>query len=186
MDVKGTAFLARKAMLIQEIGEARCNEFLARYALVDPLFAESILATTTIPIARFIAFQEAMVRDLYAGDRMSYFRFGEKSAEWSLTVGPYKHLRETKSLEKFAELGRLLYQNFYTAGQAETTIVGNNKVELRLFGIPEEHHHVYLEYSITAYFKRGLELVGARSVMMRRITGFSVGDFDVHYVYRLG
>ena len=186
MEVKGTAFLARKAMLIQEIGEARYADFLASYALTDPLFADSILATTAIPIARFIAFQEAMVRDLYNGDRMSYFRFGEKSAEWSLTVGPYKNLRDSKSLEKFAELGRLLYQNFYTVGQAETTIVGNNKVELRLFGIPAEHHHVYMEYSITAYFKRGLELVGARAVTMRRIAGFSVGDPEVHYEYRLG
>lgn len=83
-------------------------------------------------------------------------------------------------------MGRLLYQNFYTVGQAETTITGNNKVELRLFGIPEEHHHVYMEYSITAYFKRGLELVGARAVTMRRIAGFSVGDPIVHYEYRLG
>jgi hypothetical protein len=186
MEVKGTAFLARKAMLVQELGEARCAEFLARYALEDPFFAQSVLATTTIPVEKFIALNDAMVRDLYSGDTMSYFRFGEKSAEWALTVGPYKNLRESKSLGKFAEMGRLLYQNYFSQGRADTSIVGNNKVELRILGVPAAYRHVYFEYAIVAYFKRGLELVGAKTVVMRRITGFSVGDPDVHYEYRIG
>jgi hypothetical protein len=45
---------------------------------------------------------------------------------------------------------------------------------------------VYFEYAIVAYFKRGLELVGARKVTMRRIKGFSIGGADVHYEYQLG
>lgn len=186
MEVKGTAFLARKAMLIQEIGETRFAEFLARHALEEPFFAHAVLATTAIPIEKFIAFNDAMVRDLYGGDTLSYFRFGEKSAEWALTVGPYKNLRESKSLEKFAEMGRLLYQNYFNNGRAETWIVGNNRVELRILGVPAEYRHVYFEYAIVAYFKRGLELVGARKVSMRRINGFSIGGADVHYEYQLG
>jgi hypothetical protein len=186
MEVKGTAFLARKAMLIQEIGETRFAAFLASHALEEPFFKHAILATTAIPIEKFIAFNEAMVRDLYGGDVMSYFRFGEKSAEWALTVGPYKNLRESKSLEKFAEMGRLLYQNYFNNGRAETWIVGNNRVELRILGVPAEYRHVYFEYAIVAYFKRGLELVGARKVTMRRISGFSVGGAEVHYEYQLG
>ncbi len=185
MEVKGTAFLARKAMLIQEIGEQRYATFIAAYALEDPFFAHAILATTTIPIEKFIAFNDAMVRDLYGGDTMSYLRFGEKSAEWALTVGPYKNLRESKSLEKFAEMGRLLYQNYFSNGRAETWIVSDNKVELRIVGVPAEYRHVYFEYAIVAYFKRGLELVGAKKVTMRRLSGFSVGDAEVHYEYRL-
>jgi hypothetical protein len=185
MEVKGTAFLARKSMLIQEFGETRFAAFLASHALEDPFFTHAILATTAIPMEKFLAFNDAIVRDLYGGDTMSYFRFGEKSAEWALTVGPYKNLRESKSLEKFAEMGRRLYQNYFTDGRAETWIVGNNKVELRILGVPAAYRHVYFEYAIVAYFKRGLELVGAKKVTMRRISGFSVGGADVHYEYQL-
>jgi hypothetical protein len=185
MDVKGTAFLARKAMLIQEIGETRFAAFLAAYALEDPYFEHAILATTAVPIEKFIAFNDAMVRDLYGGDTTSYFRFGEKSAEWALTVGPYKNLRESKSLEKFAEMGRLLYQNYFSNGRAETWIVSDNSVELRIVGVPAEYRHLYFEYAIVAYFKRGLELVGAKQVKMKRISGFSVGHAEVHYKYVL-
>jgi hypothetical protein len=185
MEVKGTAFLARKSMLIQELGEPRFAAFLASYALEDPFFTHAILATTAIPIEKFLAFNDAIVRDLYGGDTMSYFRFGEKSAEWALMVGPYKNLRESKSLEKFAEMGCRLYQNYFTDGRAETWIVGTNKVEVRILGVPAEHRHVYFEYAIVAYFKRGLELVGAKKVTMRRINGFSIGGTDVHYEYRL-
>ena len=185
MDVKGTAFLARKAMLIQEIGEPRFAAFMAAYALEEPFFAHTILATTAVPIEKFIAFNDALVRDIYGGDTTSYFRFGKKSAEWALTVGPYKNLRESKSLEKFAEMGRLLYQNYFSNGRAETWIVSDNSVELRIVGVPAEYRHLYFEYAIVAYFKRGLELVGAKRVKMQRISGFSVGDAEVHYQYVL-
>ncbi|MFT3771469.1 MAG: hypothetical protein QM820_39140 [Minicystis sp.] len=185
MEIKGTAFLARKAMLAQEFGDARASAFLEAYAREDPFFARMILATSTIPIDRFIAFNEAMVRDLYGGDQQSYFRFGVKSADWALTAGPYKHLRATKSLVQFAESGRLLYQNYYSEGRAETTIDGN-VIDLRLLGIPAGCRHVYFELAIVGYFHRGLELVGARAVKHRRVRGFSTGDAEVHYQYTMG
>lgn len=185
MDVKGTAFLARKALLAQELGEARAAAFLADYAREDPYFAGTILATTIMPIEKFIAFNEAIIREVYDGDRTAYLRIGAASAEWSLTVGPYKHMRASKNLAQFAESGRLLYQNFYSEGRAETTIA-ENVIDLRLLGIPSAHQHLYLEYAIVGYFQRGLELVGARAVKHQRVRGFSAGDADVHYRYVLG
>ncbi|APR76524.1 Hypothetical protein A7982_01871 [Minicystis rosea] len=183
MEVKGTAFLARKAMLVQEIGETKAAEYLAAYAREDPTF-EGILATTTIPIARFIAFNEALVRDFYGGDRTSYMRIGAASAEWALTVGPYKHIRASRSLAQFAESGRVLYANYFTGGRAETAIDGN-VIDLRILGIVAPYRHVYFEYAIVGYFQRGLELVGARAVRQARIRGFSQGDADVHYRYTM-
>jgi hypothetical protein len=94
-------------------------------------------------------------------------------------------MRASKNLAQFAESGRLLYQNFFTEGRAETTIA-DNVVDLRLLGIPAAHRHLYLEYAIVGYFQRGLELVGARAVKLQRVRGFSAGDADVHYRYVLG
>jgi hypothetical protein len=185
MDVKGTAFLGRRAMLAAEIGEARTAELLAEFCAKQPAFPKAVLATTAIPIQLFIEWNEMLVKRVYGGDESSYFRFGEKSAEWSLTQGPYKNLRESKSLERFAESGRLLYQNFYSEGYAETSL-RDNAVDLRLRDIPRKAHHPYVELGIVGYFKRGLELVGARAVKARCVLGFTKGDAEVHYTYTLG
>ena len=185
MEVKGTAFIARRAMLSQEIGELRTAELLDAYRRDHPEFPTTVLATTSMPVQLFVAFNEMLVRDVYGGDDKSYWRFGEKSAEWALTAGPYKHLRATKSLAQFAETGRLLYQNYFSEGRAETTL-DDRAVDLRLLGIPAAHRHLYFEYAIVGYFKRGLELVGAREVTAQRLRGFSRKDAEVHYRYRLG
>jgi hypothetical protein len=184
MEVKGTAFLARKMMLCQEIGEARTHELLDAYRRANPDFPDSVLATTTMPIEVFLAFNEMLVREIYDGDDQSYWRFGEKSAEWGLTAGPYKNLRASKSVAQFAETARFIYASYFSEGRAEGT-VADKGVDLRLLGIPAPHRHVYLEYGIVGYFKRGLELVGARSVTAQRVLGFSMGSADVHYHYTL-
>jgi hypothetical protein len=184
MQIKGTAFLARRALLSMEVGETRAAELIEAYLREHPDFPRMVLATTSIPAELFIDFNEMLVRELYAGDAQGYWTIGEKSAEWALTAGPYKHLRATKSLAQFAETGRLLYQNYYSEGRAETSIQ-DKVVDLKLIGVPPKYRHLYMEYAIVGYFKRGLELVGARSVTAERLRGFSKNDPDVHYRYTL-
>ncbi|AKF11367.1 hypothetical protein [Sandaracinus amylolyticus] len=184
MEVKGTAFLARKTLLVHELGEEKFTRFLERFAEKEPVFREPILATSLIPIKPFLALNDAIVAELYGGDIESYFRVGAASAEWSLTQGPYKHMRETKSLDSFAGMGRVLYANFFTKGRAETVKHGN-RVELRISEVAREYHHPYFEYAICGYFKRGLELVGGGRVDMKRIRGFTKGDADVFYEFHL-
>jgi hypothetical protein len=185
MEVKGTAFLARKAMLAREIGEGRTAEIIGAFQEKHPDFPTSVIATTTMPVELFIAFNDMLVATVYGGDVQSYWRFGEKSADWALTSGPYKHLLATKGMLEFAESARLLYPNYFTVGRAESRLRGENVVEIRIVGIPQQYRHVYFEYAIVAYFKRGLELTGARAVTAERRLGFSKGDAEVHYDYIL-
>jgi hypothetical protein len=182
MEVKGTAFLARKMMLIEEFGEERYGLFLAEIARKEPIFEQAITATTLIPLRSFLAFNEALNEKFYDGDPSSYLRFGERSAEYGLMLGPYKRIRETNSVAVFVESARIIYQGYYTAGRAEGSLDGNVAV-LKLHGIPAEHRHLYLEYVITGYVRRGIELVSLRSTVMERIQGFSNGDEEVHYRY---
>jgi hypothetical protein len=191
VEVKGTAFLARRAMLVREFGEERFNKFLAFVAEREPLFGRPILATTIMPFKSFLVFNDTIVHELYNGDVDSYFAFGEASAEWSLTEGPYRHLAASKSLDQFAGMGKLLYANFFTEGRAETAMrpggTGNRRViDLKLLDIPRECHHPYMEYAIPGYFKRGLELVSPDRVTMRALRGFSKGHPDVHYEFVIG
>ncbi len=182
MDVKGTAFLARKMMLIEEVGEGRFNELLAEIAREEPIFARPICAMTLIPMRSFVAFNAAIVDTLYGGDPTSYVRFGEKSAEYGLMLGPYKRIRDTNSVAVFVESARIIFQGYYTAGRAEGSLDGDI-AELKIHGIQPEHRHIYLEYASAGYVRRGIELVGLHSVAMERVRGFSCGDELVHYRY---
>jgi hypothetical protein len=182
MEVKGTAFLARKLMLIEEIGRDRFEEILSEIAGREPIFHQPIGATTLIPMRAFIAFNELLVDRLYDGDENAYVRFGEKSAEYGLMVGPYKRIRETNSVAVFVESTRIIYQGYYTAGRAEGSLEGD-VADLKIHGIQPEHRHIYLEYAITGYVRRGIELIGLHSVVMERVRGFSCGDDEVHYRY---
>lgn len=184
MDVKGTAFLARKVMLIEEIGEEKFTKFLTEFADQEPLFAQPIGATTLIPIRAFIAFNEALIERFYDGDVNAYLRFGEKSAEYALIIGPYKRIRETNSVAAFVESARIIYQGYYTVGRAEGSLDGD-VADLKIHGIPSEHRHVYFEYAITAYVRRGIELTGLRRTTMERVRGFSCGDDEIHYRYQV-
>ena len=184
MDVKGTAFLARKVMLIEEIGEDHFNRIVAEVAQREPIFHQPVHATTLIPMRAFLAFNDALIDELYAGDRMAYLRFGEKSAEYALLIGPYKRIRDTNSVAVFVESARFIYQGYYTAGRAEGTLDGD-VADLKLHSVPCEHKNLYLEYASAAYIRRGMELIGMHSVSMQCVRGFSRGDDEVHYRYTI-
>jgi hypothetical protein len=95
-------------------------------------------------------------------------------------------MRASKGVAAFAETGRLIYQSYFSVGRAETAYDEKNlAVDLRLLDFARPHRHVYFEYAIVGYFKKGLELVGAQAVTHRRVLGFSKGDAEVHYRYRL-
>lgn len=186
MQVKGTAFLARKATLESELGKDRIDAFFRRFIAQKPSFPNPVLATSLIPIEDFLELNDAIVRDFYEGDPLSYWRFGRGSAEWALTEGPYRRIREQKSLDEFADSAASLYRNYFTEGRARSEREPSGAIHLYIEGIPPRFHHVYFEYAIVGYFERGLELVSGKPVRHTRVAGFSAGGDHVHYRYRLG
>src|SRR5690606_1674614 len=130
--------------------------FLDRFLASHRGFPSPVLPTTLIPIELFLELQDAIVAELYAGEEHSYWRFGRASGEWALTEGPYRRLREEKSLAEFVASGAVLYRNYFTEGQARTTTDGQGTVDFLIEGIPPRFHHLYFEYSTAGYFERGL------------------------------
>jgi hypothetical protein len=185
MEVKGSAFVARKALIEKEHGAARFEELLEKVRLTEPAFRQPILATTRIPLDAFLRFNDRVVAELYDGDDQSYFRFGEASAIWALTSGPYKHLVTNKSVAEFAASAPNIYRTYFTEGEAKAEVTGD-RITLRLFGIEARYRHVYVEYAIMGYFKKGLELVSARKVKMTAERGFARGDAEILYHFNLG
>lgn len=179
MRVKGTAYIARLQLLEAKLGPEGVADFLRRFQERHPKFPRDVLVTTQLPAADFLDLVDAVVDECYDGATDSLWEIGEKSAEWSLREGPYRNLLEGKEIERFAALAPVLYRNYFDEGDARSSVT-DNRIDLWITGIPQPLHHLYFEYSVVGYFRRGLELLGG-TVRMERMRGFSTGDPDIHY-----
>lgn len=101
MEIKGTAFEARMDMIIKIFGEEKWRLFIVRLSEQEPFWEQQIFASTLIPDHIFLVFQDELVKEFFGGDPQTFWEFGVKSAEWSLTEGPYKVFLETKDMVTF-------------------------------------------------------------------------------------
>jgi hypothetical protein len=184
MRVKGTAYHARLNLLRGKWGAEKVEEFLARFHARHPSFPRNVLATTWIPADEFLKLNDAIVDEVYDGDTQSLWELGEASAAWTLKDGPYKNLLVTKDTRRFASMAKAMYANFFDTGAARSKYL-DSRVELWIDGIPEPLRHLYFEYSVVGYFRRGLELLD-ETVRAECVEGFSKGDPQVHYKLHLG
>lgn len=178
MMVKATGLLARKRMLAAEFGADKWEEFYQEFAEQEPFFRRALLATTLVPAEIYVKLNDALIQRFYDGDSHAHWRFGEKSAEWAFAEGPYKTIFFTGDFKRFLADVPAIFKTYYTEGEARTSQDGN-VLEVWLDGIP--FHHVYFEYTVMGYIKRGLELTGARGLVVAPIRAFSLGHPDVHY-----
>ena len=180
MRVKGTAYLARVQLLKAKLGsDEAVEEFLARYQRSHPEFPKSVIPTTQIPAHTFLAFVDAVVDEVYGGERDSLWDIGRRSAEWALTAGPYKSLLEFKDVERFAAMASVMWSNYFDKGSARSEIY-DDRIELWIEDVPEDVRHPYFEFSVVGYFQRGLELLGAE-VRREAVESFVSGGERVHY-----
>jgi hypothetical protein len=179
MKVKGTAYHARINLLQRKWGVDKVESFLRGFQEMHPDFPKTVLPTTWLPARQFLELIDAIVDEAYGGDAQSLWEIGDASAAWSLREGPYKNLLEKNDLERFAGLGKAMYANFFDTGEARSELRGSY-VEVVIEGVPWGLRHLYFEYSLIGYFRRGLELLGA-SPRAECVEGFSRGDDRVLY-----
>lgn len=182
MNVKGTALIARRQIVVAEFGEEAWESFFAKLAHADPTL-DGVLPITSIPVANFLAFSNALVDEFYRGDQKVHWRFGEESAEWALTEGPYAHFRVSRDVRAFLRATPMLWKAYYSEGSFEASMDPEGKYVQAHIECPIRHLH--FEYSVMGFTSRALELVGigARSHYVER--GFAQRDRDVLYRFRL-
>jgi DNA-binding CsgD family transcriptional regulator len=176
MRVNSNALLARKVIVTRKFGAEAWNQLFKRLARVHPCLRAPLTASSQLPVAEFLAFQEELVDRLYGGDAKStYFDLGEQSAAWAFVDGPCKTFIDTREIGQVAKSFALIWRAYYT----ETTSwcegkVTSDGVEFSVSGLPD--WHPYFEYLFTGFMKGAMELVCANPVEATRLRGGS-GEF---------
>jgi hypothetical protein len=183
MKVKGTAFQARKDTVIKTFGEARWKAFFSQLAAREVFWNQHVFASTLIPDDVFLDFQDALVREFYAGDTQAIWVFGAESAEWSLTEGPYRHFLNTRDLSDFVtSVIPSLWRAYYTDGRIEAKLV-EKSAHVRVKGISTPHLHY--ELAVMGYIEKAIELIASDKVTTKRHQGFDSEDGEIHYEFVL-
>jgi hypothetical protein len=180
MKVKATMLLSRRAMLIERLTEAVYEQFLVDIGKEIPFFQKTLLPSTQIPVADFLRFNDALVDRFFGADKRIYWTFGEQSSEWLSKNGPYVHQFKRGDFKRFWAILPALWKTFYSEGEARVSS-HDESLDIEI-DVPVEH--VYFEYSILGFVKRGLELLGAR-LRVDRVRGFSSGDHLIHYRFTI-
>lgn len=183
MNVKGAAFLAREALMVASQGAPAWQDYLRSYAEREPFFRQPVTDGTLIPAEVFLAFNEDLVLRFFNGDDRAYWTFGERSAQFALSQGQLKGLFGPGDLAAWIEYTPRLWQSYFDAGRVEVKRAGDSSAELLIADVPVPH--VYFEYTVCGFAEGGLKQVGARRATPERVRGFSQGDEDVLYRFRL-
>ncbi len=176
MEVKGMAFAARQKAVVQEFGEARWNQFIKKLAKKDSFFANAIFPSTMIPVASFLTFVDAMVKEFYGRDIQVHWRMGESSAEWSLKEGPYQAFLQARDLASFVHTTfPAIWRAYYTEGKLEGRLEGNS-IRVIISELPV--NHPFFELSVMGYVKKTIELFGIKEPQVVRQRGIESGEIE--------
>jgi hypothetical protein len=184
LEVKGTAFVARRSQIERAFGIATFEKLVREQALVDMVFHSPVLATSRLPMDAFLRLNDRIVKQLYGGDEKSYWETGTQSADFALgPSGPYNALVKNRDVKSLVESGSRVWKTYFDEGSASSTYDGSSLVTLTL---TTPIRHVYFEYAVCGFWARGLQLVSGKAVKHRVVRGFSRGDRDVLYEFKIG
>jgi len=196
MRVNSNALLARKMIVTRKFGAEAWNQIFKRLARVHPCLRAPLTASSQVPLAEFLAFNEELVDRLYGADaKATYFDLGEQSAAWAFVDGPCKSYIDRREIGQLAGSFAQIWRAYYT----ETTSkcegkVTDDGVEFTVSGLPD--WHPYFEYLFTGFMKGAMELVCANPVEATRLrrgsgeftyllhTGFAATGRDARIVRR--
>ena len=134
MNVKGSAWLARRSMLIAEFGQAAYDDFIGELRREDPTFDVPSLPTSKVPIEGFLKFNDRAIDRFYGGDLETYFTFGAASADYFSSGGPYQKTFFSADWHTFLRRAPLLWAQVYDEGEVQ--VIDGEAVEVRVVRAP--------------------------------------------------
>jgi hypothetical protein len=181
MNVKGISHLSRQALIVEEFGEIRWRDFISDWQKRHPDFPAHILPITKLPLEPYLKMQEEVLNEFYGGDRMAWWHIGVKSAVRALTVGQLRGLFKPDEARRFLLFAPHVFRGYFDGGELTVTTKGD-VVEMAITGVPP---HLYFEYAIMGFAQGGMQVLDPKSQPGKRIRGFSIGDKDVLYTFKV-
>ena len=166
--------------MISTFGEETWRDFLARFALKEPYFAQPIMPVAHIPARLFLDLNDAMLHEFFHDDSRAYWTFGEKSAEYALTEGQLRGLFATGEFGRLMAFSPNIWKSYYSEGEL-TAQVAADGATLSLSGVPIRH--VHFEFAVMGFAFGGLKVLGAKAEY-ERVKGFSANDDEVVYRFK--
>lgn len=177
MKVSGTSILTRKELISREFGADAWRAFYRDVALLNPAFRGPITASSTIPVAEFLAFQDELVRRFHGDRPGALFDLGAASARWVLVDGPLKDFVQGADIHSLvASMPKLWHRYFSETESRSDALLTDSGVELHIRDLPA--WHAYFENFVMGYMKEMLEIYCANPVTAQRLTGGASTSFS--------
>jgi hypothetical protein len=161
VQIKGTAVLDTIRVVKGREGEQR---FKAILALLDdetkPIFEGEIFDASWYPLNGFVAFLAASLR-LTGDDEKVLIRRSEAVVERQLR-GVYRVFVRLRSPESILKRMGIVHQTYFTGVGIRVEIPEQGRANIRFSGFEAQHR--LLEYVIIGFYRKALELCGAKLV----------------------
>lgn len=164
---KGVSLVTLKKFIITKFGEDKYKYFLNLLSSENKTLLETILPGSIIAFDSYIDILKKMASELNHGDLVICHELGAFGATCELS-GAYKIFLMATSPEMFAKnsfemLGIYYYPSGIISAHIEHLEKGMTNIKITGF----QKHHKIIEFVISGFCKKGLELVGAKDVNIK-------------------
>ena len=136
------------------------------------IFEGEIFSSTWYPLDDFMGFQKAFVHVLFGGREEILIRGAELLFEKQLE-GMYKAFIKQGSPEFLLKRLAAVHETYYKGVSAKVEMDSACKATIRYTGFEKQHH--LAEYGIIGFFRKALEISGAKNVAAEFTNKISAG-----------
>lgn len=154
-------------------GEELQNKLIAQLSSEDQqVLTKAILDAEWYPLDVFVRYLNVMTKDILKGSGESLQKGTEAVIEMQFK-GIYKALLMLGSPEAFVERINTITGRYYQGINIKTEMLDKKKVKATYEGF-EKSHRLY-EYTILGWWKKAMEMLGAKNVKVELLTSLADG-----------
>lgn len=175
-EIKGSAIVGTITQIKKLYGESEYQNLLGLLNENDKkIFNATILASLWYPINSFVNLLEADVSYFHNGNREQLQKGTEDIVSKQLS-GIYKLFVKLGSPEYIVKKIGLINNSYFRGIDLEIVSSDTGNYIGKYYGF-DKNHHIF-EYIITGFYKRALEISGAKNIKIKFTTPISAGkDF---------
>jgi hypothetical protein len=172
-EIKGTVVRDSVAWIGTRIGEKRLHRLGAtESAAVRALCTEAINISGWYSLDAFAALLDAHIRELDGGDPRPFISQAEKVIEGQLG-GIYRAFIRLGSPESLVRRIAAVHATYFRGVDIEVVTCTRGRAVIRYLGFGARHR--VMEHAIGSFFRKGLQLSGARDVSVRFTIPIALG-----------